>query len=198
MSETHSTEQAEIAALFAAHMPEQGDRKFIFSLLMQSIAFCNKLGSAAWAVTLYSNGFRLNVGQVEAMTCFFVVVSEGAMDGGGDVTLVDVRLLVAGDDRYTKIGKLGEHATLRDMNYKSVGAPHGCYFGTFEAGQDGNVDPCRLSMQREINLINENHQAFLALACRSPTGNLRQRSNFARSHSPALVAYGALAATLGE
>jgi hypothetical protein len=36
--------------------------------LLQSIAIAERLGPNSWAVTLFKEGFRLNVGQVEAFT----------------------------------------------------------------------------------------------------------------------------------
>jgi hypothetical protein len=46
--------------------PDAHARRFLMARMLESIALAEKLGPRSWAVTLFDNGFRLNVGQVEA------------------------------------------------------------------------------------------------------------------------------------
>ena len=46
--------------------PDAHARRFLMARMLESIALAEKAGPRSWAVTLFDNGFRLNVGQVEA------------------------------------------------------------------------------------------------------------------------------------
>jgi hypothetical protein len=46
--------------------PDAHARRFLMARMLESIALAEKVGPRSWAVTLFDNGFRLNVGQVEA------------------------------------------------------------------------------------------------------------------------------------
>jgi len=48
--------------------PDAAARRFLMKRLLQSIAIAERLGPNSCAVTLFDEGFRLNVGQVEAFT----------------------------------------------------------------------------------------------------------------------------------
>ena len=48
--------------------PEPAARRFLMKQILESIAIAEKLGPNSWAATLFEDGFRLNVGQVEAFT----------------------------------------------------------------------------------------------------------------------------------
>jgi hypothetical protein len=55
-------------AVMRRNCPDEGMRRFLMAQLLRSIAVAEKAGPGSWAVTLFANGFRLNVGQVEAFT----------------------------------------------------------------------------------------------------------------------------------
>lgn len=55
--------------------PNRADRDFVLTQLSESIQKANSVAPNAWAVTLYKNGFRLNVGKVEVLTAFDCQVS---------------------------------------------------------------------------------------------------------------------------
>jgi len=55
-------------AVMEAACPDLATRQFLMERLLQSIAIAERLGPNSWAVTLFMEGFRLNVGQVEAFT----------------------------------------------------------------------------------------------------------------------------------
>jgi hypothetical protein len=46
--------------------PDATARRFLMEQLLRSIAIAERSGPNSWAVTLFDEGFRLNVGQVEA------------------------------------------------------------------------------------------------------------------------------------
>jgi len=48
--------------------PDATVRRFVMKQLLQSIAIAERLGPNSCAVTLFEDGFRLNVGQVEAFS----------------------------------------------------------------------------------------------------------------------------------
>ena len=53
-------------AIMRQACPNAHARRFLMARLLQSIALAEQVGPRSWAVTLFGNGFRLNVGQVEA------------------------------------------------------------------------------------------------------------------------------------
>jgi hypothetical protein len=48
--------------------PDATARRFVMKQPLQSIAVAERAGPNSWAVTLFEDGFRLNVGQVEAFS----------------------------------------------------------------------------------------------------------------------------------
>jgi hypothetical protein len=48
--------------------PDSDTRRFLMARLLRSIEAAERAGPGSWAVTLFANGFRLNVGQVEVFT----------------------------------------------------------------------------------------------------------------------------------
>lgn len=55
-------------AVMRRQCPDEALRRFLMSRLLRSAAVAEQAGPRSWAVTLFPNGFRLNVGQVEAFT----------------------------------------------------------------------------------------------------------------------------------
>jgi hypothetical protein len=47
--------------------PDPAARRFLMLRLLSSIALAEQAGPRSWALTLFEQGFRLNVGQVEAL-----------------------------------------------------------------------------------------------------------------------------------
>ncbi len=84
----------DFALAFNDALPLISDQQVIFQQLMDSIAYCAELGSSAWCVTKLDNGFRLNVGQVEAMTWHFSAVPGAVFGTDKDQYFSDIRLLV--------------------------------------------------------------------------------------------------------
>lgn len=54
--------------IMAEVCPAVADRRIVLAQLLRSIATAEQVAPHSWAVTLFVNGFRLNVGPVEAFT----------------------------------------------------------------------------------------------------------------------------------
>ncbi|WP_240538422.1 HNH endonuclease [Rhodoferax sp. PAMC 29310] len=180
---------AEVATMFNEVLPLRSDQHLVFSQLLDAVTFCEQLGSAAWSITLHETGFRLNVGQVEAMTwsCTRFDGNETAVDQ--DALLSDVRILLAGADCPGKIKDLGEEGHFDELAYKSVGAQHWCYNGTFQVSTTASPDPRRAVVADHLVSLLDNHHQFLKLACTTSSGKLRQKSNYSQHHCESLYAY---------
>jgi hypothetical protein len=189
MKPDHIISVAEIASLFNEVLPLRADQQLIFSQLLDSITYCEQLGSVAWSITLLKTGFRLNVGQVEAMTWRYTLFPGKDLGYERDSTMSDIRLLLAGSDCLDKIDPSNENGVVDVMPYESVGAPHWCYGSTFQSSTDSTTDPSRSVVAGDLARLRSNHHQFLKLACTTPTGKLRQKSNFAQHHCESLYAY---------
>ena len=58
------------AQVMQSALPDAGERMEAIQLLMQSSALAQAIAPSAWAVSLLDWGFRLHVGQVEALAFF--------------------------------------------------------------------------------------------------------------------------------
>lgn len=58
------------AAIIGQACPDAAARRFLMQQLLRSIGLAEQAGPRSWALTLFADGFRLNVGQVEALTFF--------------------------------------------------------------------------------------------------------------------------------
>lgn len=58
---------AEAEAVIMGAVPDQHERVLLLKRLASSAAIADSVAPAAWGVTLFSDGFRLNVGQVEVL-----------------------------------------------------------------------------------------------------------------------------------
>lgn len=66
--------EEDVERIFLDALPIKAERVLVLRQLLESAAAAEKIAPNAWAVTLFANGFRLNVGQVEALTFFDDVV----------------------------------------------------------------------------------------------------------------------------
>jgi hypothetical protein len=57
----------EAEAVMTAVIPDEEERQFVLRRLLDSADIAESIAPQAWGVTLFSNGFRLNVGQVEVL-----------------------------------------------------------------------------------------------------------------------------------
>ncbi len=177
----------DIESAFKQALPLMSDQKAIFSQLIDSIAYCEKLGSSAWSLSLLQKrqkGFRLNVGPVEAMTCFFYA---GGFEE--EKPVCQLRWLLADSSCLDRVPSSCEYAEINEMQYASVGTQHWCYRGSFQIGLNGTPDPRRLAIEGHLALLRDNHRQFLQAACHTSTGKVRQGSLHARFHCKELFDY---------
>jgi len=190
MQAEHTVSVAELATMFDEVMPLRSDQHIVFSQLLDAITYCEQLGSAAWSITLLRNRFRLNVGPVEAMTWQYNSIDAVLLGTKEDATFSTIRILLAGPDCLTKIDAKSMHGNfIQPMPYKSVGAPHWCYTGSFQISTTGTHDPSRAVVADHLARLRDNHHQFIKLACTTSSGKLRQRSNFAQHHCESLYEY---------
>lgn len=190
MTDSRNSQLADVRAWYERTLPLASDRAFVFTTLLDSIAHCKAQGSAAWSVTQLDDGFRLNVGQVEAMTCRLAPLATKDSGLNPPITKVYLRLLLAGEDCLRKLALPADGvAEIQEMAYSTVGEQHWCYEGRFDAGSDGMAPAVRTLVEEHVAALRANHQAFLSLACQTPTRKLRQKPNFARFHSEPLYEY---------
>jgi len=180
---------AEIASMFNEVLPLRSDQHLIFSQILDSITYCEHLGSSAWSITFLESGFRLNVGQVEVMTWRYTLLDSNELSDHHSTSLSDIRILLAGSDCLHKIDDSNEDGFIDELSYKSVGAQHWCYTGTFQISTTANPDPRRAVVADQLARLRDNHHQFLKLACTTSSGKLRQKSNFAKFHCEPLYAY---------
>jgi uncharacterized protein with PIN domain len=155
--------------------------------LLKSIGYCEETGSGAWSVSMLDRGFRLNVGQVEALTCFYTFWDRNEYATPHDVGFLDLRFLISGPDAQKLVERLAvDH--VESMSYRSVSEPHWAVTATLmvEGEPSDNEREEALAL---ITAVQSAHRHFVARAAHTPTGNLRKRSNFARYNCAGLVAY---------
>jgi hypothetical protein len=180
---------ADVATMFNEVLPLHSDQLLIFSQLLDSVAYCEKLGSAAWSVTLLKSGFRLNVGRVEVLTCKFTHFPGLEVGYDRNSTMSEIRILLAGAECLSKGEALDENGSIEEMSYKSVGDQHWCYTTMFQSSTATEADPRQAVVADQLARLREDHHHFLKLACTTSSGKLRQKSNFSQHHCESLYAY---------
>lgn len=161
-------------------MPSLADREFVFAELIDSISFCDSLRCKAWSLSQLEDGFRLNVGPVEALTCIF------GLDG--DRPVVQIRKLLAGEDCVNKVH--GPTAAISAASYKSAREPHWVFSSAFHPSQSATGSSAeRVAVAHDLREIRVNHEAFLRLACTTSNGSIVKGTPFARFHCDGLTRY---------
>lgn len=96
--------------------PRQADYDLVLSQLSESIYQAKSVAPNAWAVTLFPDGFRLNVGQVEVLTAFqgqVRLLVQGALQGIDQTLLTKSPYKVPGDN-YIFGGSIEQFRRYRD------------------------------------------------------------------------------------
>lgn len=65
--DSENTDLIEAEKVIVELLPNPSDRTIVLKQLLSSADMANSIAPNAWAVTLFRNGFRLNVGQVETL-----------------------------------------------------------------------------------------------------------------------------------
>lgn len=101
-----------VEAVVIEWLPIVGHRTFVMHQLLTSADFANSIAPNAWAVSLFKNGFRLNVGQVEAL------------------------VFIDGELRVNLVGSVGVApffgSSFKISDYRSMPQPHCAFIGSVE------------------------------------------------------------------
>lgn len=172
----HSVADAD--AVMSELFPDVAIRREILRCLLESIAMAERRAPNAWAVTLFGNGFRLNVGQVEALTCELVAWPFETSSNGPII----LRLLAQGTlpENITSPSDDAGELEVSSAPYKSV--PQPLHVLTVEVRHP-------MQLKRCFDLALEPHRRFIDLAAVTPTGKPRTSTAFRRTHSEGLVQY---------
>lgn len=167
-------------------IPCPEDKLIMCSQLLKTISYCTELGSEAWSVSLLDAGFRVNVGQIEVMTCFYRGWNQEEFETQTDQGFLNFRLLISGPDAAQLIDAYPD--SIIPAFYRSVATPHWVVHETLHVeGERDDVE--RIRTLARINAAQRAHRHFVAAAAHGPSGALRKRSNFARFHCQAIMAY---------
>lgn len=167
------------AAVISAICPDDALRREVLQCLLESITFVERASSQAWSVTLFNSRFRLNVGQVEALTCG-VFADEKHV---GKRSPLEVRLLTQGElpaEVWTAQQQEPTRLQIWPTPYTSVPSPQHAVCLSFERAME-------LGQWRKK--LEPAHQRYLAAALRTPTGKTRSSTTHRRTHSKGLVEY---------
>ena len=183
----------EAARLMEDNCPIPIERYQVLKLLLRSIELVENLTSTAWSLTLFVDGFRLNVGVVEVMT--FKRVPLSFPFEGRPESLFEFRFLLF-DQVPSQIikfedGQVDEQFALIPSHYKSVGQPQYVFIGLVNCESADAEESLRQwkSFRVQSELIFEAHSAFVREAAHSRSGKIRTGSPHQRSHSVGLVIY---------
>lgn len=180
---------SELAETWEALFPDAGDRLAIFGPLVDSIAYCKRQGSEAWSISERETGFRLNVGNVEAMTFeWSEVKAEQDPDIDRNISLATLRFLMVGSTCADKV--TSSHCSdTEEVSYPVIGQTSWCYTGKFGEALDDGYDPARDEISGYFEKLKSHHQDFLDCAFHTSTGKIRQKSNYAQHNNPAYYEY---------
>lgn len=173
------------ASLMEAACPSERDRVLVLRQLLDSVVIAEGISSDVWAVTLFDHGFRVNVGPVEVMTFRTVFQSP-------ETTLLEVRLLLHGQVTQEVEAALAEGGEIHNFfpsRYKSVPQPQFVYMGLGNISSGGISNENYRELEKALKLLRSLHADFIGHAAKTPTGGIRQSSNYRRSHSAGLYAY---------
>lgn len=166
-------------AVMSAVCPDPLLRREVLRYLLDSIAYAERLAPEAWAVTLFNNGFRLNVGQVEALTCDLARWPFPTLDQGQLI----VRVLTQGALPAEVLEQQKNDDSILELSstaYKSIALPQHVVALVVE---DLGV------IQQWLGKLSQPHQRYISQALHTSTGRVKSSTPFRRTHSPGLIAY---------
>jgi hypothetical protein len=129
--------------------------------------------------------FRLNVGNVEAMTTTLTTMDAKTFGLPRDRSFADIRVLVSGPDAEVLALRLKERCGVQEERYSTAGGPHWSIRITIPLSVSPS-DPEHSSALEELHAVQTAHRHFVERATRTPTGKIRQTSNYRRTHCAAL------------
>ena len=159
--------------------PDTALRRQVLQCMLDSIAFVDRAAPQAWGVTLFSKGFRFNVGLVEALTC-------GVFDDENrqkNSSAFELRLLTQGELPSEVLSTQQTEAAgvqVLPTPYASIPSPqHVVSFSIASAAK----------LSHWCEKLMEAHQRYLAAAIRTSTGSVRVGTVHRRTHSEGLIEY---------
>lgn len=161
--------------------PDAGLRAEVLRCLLDSIEFATNLAPDAWAVTLFHHGFRLNVGQAEALTCRFNDGWSFPPDDGEPRLLI--RVLTLGDLPNEIVEADAREAVdlvVSSAEYKSVAKPQ--HIVALNVNDE-------TQLRGWFDQLSVAHHRYISSASRTPTGRVRTGTAYKRTHSPGLIEY---------
>ncbi|MBC3808494.1 hypothetical protein H8K52_14210 [Undibacterium seohonense] len=177
----------EIENYFRHVLPRKDDQVFFLSQLLESVSLAREY-SGAWSTTMLSDGFRLNVGQVEALSCTFKKVESAQKS----CCQIELRILLAGDDCDLVFNLNPEFESMVAMNYASIGQSHWCYSFLFDALPSMSLESILNEVGGQIKRMAGLRRQYIDRASHTSIGKVRNKSNFAASHCPTLIEYAEL------
>ncbi|MDR0458265.1 MAG: HNH endonuclease [Burkholderiaceae bacterium] len=171
-------------AIMESICPSPRDRLLLIRQLLTSINFAKKISPNVWALTLFQDGFRLNVGTVEVMTFFG---RSSKTQRKGFVDNIQLRVLLQGEID-ENLG-LEAHEAIYSAPYKSVPQPQFVYINNLEM-LDGKLPEDKFRrLEYILSSFRPLHENFIDFAARTPGGKIRNSSSYSRTHSPGLYFY---------
>ena len=173
------TSPADAEAVMSHVCPDEDTRREILRSFLDSIAFAETITTGAWAATLFTNGFRLNVGPVEALTCYYDRWPCPTADNGPPF----MRILTQGSLPESVIIASSEEADELEVSptkYKSVALPQHAV---------AMVADDAVRLREWFDQLRDVHHRYIKLALQTPSGGTRTSTAFKRTHSPGLVEY---------
>lgn len=150
--------------LMQALCPGMEERRLVLQQLLSSIAQVEAVSSELWALSLFEDGFRLNVGPVEVMTLTRTFNSWPFESSENQPDVLGIRLLLQGDvsDELSEFvaSNRNLHA-LAPMAYKSIPSPHWCYTGSAKLIDGRLRDTDRGEIAQAIRLVEPLHHAYI-------------------------------------
>jgi len=151
---------AEVRSLIERALPVQRERQLILEQLCSSIDLANDAAPNAWCVTLFNDGFRMNVGNTEVLTFF---------TGSG----IRLNLLLSDESLLIQVPAIA----LKTGQYKAIGGRSYRFAGVVE------------EFTTVKNILSKPHEAFIRKAGTKMNGSAWTGSMFMRFNCPTLVEY---------
>lgn len=187
MADSSVVSLADIREAYSQILPRTEDKNVMCGQLLRSIGYCESVGSSAWSVSLLNGGFRLNVGQVEVLTCFYSFWDRSELGPEQNIGFLDFRFLISGPDA-EPLAECIDPDLVQRMGYRSVSEDHWAIQVTLIVEGETSAGE-RAEVIQLIEDVQRAHLNFVIRAAHTPAGSLRKRSNFARFNCEALVTY---------
>ncbi|WOP15454.1 HNH endonuclease [Ottowia sp. SB7-C50] len=203
-------------SVMTAAVPDSEVRQEVLRCLLRTIDRVEALAPGAWSVTMREGGFRLNVGQVEALTCDTAVMwpfrtsdhrsvmwpfpPSNNRSFSPETEVEDVDVNVDEQDEQGAIAYWVRVLTQGDLPAAVLEATQADDAGIYAVPASYKSVPLpqhaveidvssTARFRRWFDTISEAQGRYISLAVQTPTGKIRTTTPFKRTHSPGLVEY---------